>query len=342
VAKVTNVNNLEDGDAILLVYEGENCAMSTSQGDNNRSNSSITLSENKTYAPSASVQKIILVKAGDYYFFYCNTDDEVPANDGYLYAASSSSNQLKTTTTPNNNAKASISISSGNATITFQGSNTRNIIRFNTSDGQKKFSCYSSTSDFPVVQIYKEVPAVTVSSAGWTTYVAPENVSFPYGVSGYIASITSSSSIHLTEILAAPKGTAVVIKAAQGTYPLEVVAADACDDVDDNILQASDGSVTGNGSTIYALGVGKEGDNEGKVGFFLVNTDVTVPAGKAYLTYSGSGPAPSMIRIEDEVEVITNIENIEANEKAVKFIENGRILILRDGITYDALGRKIR
>ena len=54
--------------------------------------------------------------------------------DGYLYAAASNYNYLRTETTPdeNGNAKATIGISSdGDATIVFQGKNTRNNLRFN-------------------------------------------------------------------------------------------------------------------------------------------------------------------------------------------------------------------
>ena len=82
------------------------------------------------------------------------------------------------------------------------------------------------------------------------------------------------------------------------------------------------------------------------LGFYKNANAFTLGANTAYLPvgFTGSTPdaAPSLFRIVEENQNATNIENIEANDKAVKFIENGRILILRDGITYDALGRKIR
>ena len=59
-----------------------------------------------------------------------------------------------TTSSADNNAKASISISSGNATITFQGDNSRNVVQYNSSS--KLFSCYASASQY-AVQIYKKV-----------------------------------------------------------------------------------------------------------------------------------------------------------------------------------------
>ncbi len=182
--------------------------------------------------------------------------------------------------------------------------------------------------------------ALTIGSALWTSHVTTDAVDFT-GVTAYIAKAVNGETISLKEVTSAPANTPVIIKGdAQKTYYLQTKY-ESLDDVSSNLLLASDGSVTGDGSSIYALGVGKEGENEGKVGFFLVRNDATIPAGKAYLTYSGTG-APSMLRIEDEAEIITNIEDVEASNKAVKFIENGQLLIKRDNVVYDTMGRIIR
>ena len=52
--------------------------------------------------------------------------------------------------------------------------------------------------------------------------------------------------------------------------------------------------------------------------------------------------APMRFWIEDEENNATNTEDIQAVNEAVKFIENGQLLIKRDGIVYDAFGRVIR
>ena len=67
-----------------------------------------------------------------------------------------------------------------------------------------------------------------------------------------------------------------------------------------------------------------------------------IPAGKAYLDLTSLGAAPDRLRIVFEGNNATNIENIEANEKAMKYVENGRILIKKNGITYDTLGRIVK
>lgn len=71
---------------------------------------------------------------------------------------------------------------------------------------------------------------------------------------------------------------------------------------------------------------------------------VTCPQYKAYIDLSGvSSLAPSrFIEIPLAPENATNIEDLEASDSVVKFIHNGQLLIKRDGITYDALGRIVK
>ena len=182
--------------------------------------------------------------------------------------------------------------------------------------------------------------AVTIGSAGYTTYVPTNKVSFPTGVTAYIVSATSASSVTLVEKESVPAKTPIILKGDEGNYTLPVLET-APEDVTGNLLQASTGFATGDASTIFALGVGKEDPYDGVVGFYVVKDGEKIPACKAYLTY-GAGGAPSMLRLEDEEENATNVENIQAMDKAIKFIENGRILIKKNGIVYDTMGRIIR
>ena len=186
--KVTNTSDLENGDAILIVNEVSAVALSTEQNTNNRGEEDIVLNNNAIDGPSENVQKIILVKDGDYYYFYVgkNNDDK----DTYLYAASNSSNHLKSTAEPDDNAKASITFSDGSANVKFQGDNTHNLLKYNKSS--KLFSCYASGQTD--IQIYKEVvkPFVlnisskatdgnnnyyaTISNLGEGNFVVPEGL----------------------------------------------------------------------------------------------------------------------------------------------------------------------
>ena len=57
-------------------------------------------------------------------------------------------------------------------------------------------------------------------------------------------------------------------------------------------------------------------------------------------------PAPSAgapaIRIIMEGNEATDIQSIEAGEKAVKFIKNGQLFIQKDGITYTVTGIAVK
>ena len=64
---------------------------------------------------------------------------------------------------------------------------------------------------------------------------------------------------------------------------------------------------------------------------------VSVPRFRGAL-WSDVALAPSLRIVENA----TNIENIEANEKAVKFIENGKLLIMKEGVVYDMMGAVVR
>lgn len=142
--KVLDVNDLCAGDTISIVNETNKTAMSTTQNKNNRGGTTIEISDG-CFEASSDVQRILLESGtveNTYAFNVAN---------GYLYASSSSKNYLVTSSEIDTNASWKISISNGNATIKATGSNTRNLIRYNSNN--KLFSCYSNGQ--MDVQIYK-------------------------------------------------------------------------------------------------------------------------------------------------------------------------------------------
>ena len=293
--KVTDASTLEDGDCILIVNEAAGMAMSTTQNDNNRGIKAITLTEGTTYAPEAGVQKLILKKVteneNDYFYFYTGT--------GFLYAASSGSNHLKTENAPDedDNAKASITISTGNAAIQFQGDHTRNLIRYNSSNSI--FSCYGSGQQ--PVQIYKEVAKTVpleISDAGFATYCSAYALNFSgTGLTAYQAGMNGTT-VEFTEVSDVPAETGVLVKGDAKTYNVPVVASSSTD-VDDNKLV---GTVTGetidgtNASTDFFV----LKKNTAGVGFYRVtNAAYNVRANTAYLAVAkGSTPAKGFIPVD--------------------------------------------
>lgn len=143
---LTDINDLIDGDSIIIVSSDNSSALSVTQNNNNRGVSTafnftdgiITLLDN-------SVQILETHKADDLWELY----DGV----GYLYAASSTSNHLKTQNVNNANGQWDISIDENTheASIVAQGTNTHNILRYNSTNNL--FSCY--LNGMQAVKIYK-------------------------------------------------------------------------------------------------------------------------------------------------------------------------------------------
>ena len=159
---------------------------------------------------------------------------------------------------------------------------------------------------------------ISIGSSGYTTFVAPKDVSFPSGVTAYIATSMTSSSLSLTEKNSVPAGTPVILKGNAGTYSL--TGTTTPENVTGNLLLASNGSVTG-GTGIYALA--KKND---VVGFYPVASSVTIPKDKAYIN-TGAQVKGYVFDFEDDA---TNIRSME----------DGRSM-MEDGIIYNVAGQRL-
>ena len=150
---VTDASTLAAGDKLLIVYAAETKIMSTSTvSDNYRVPGNFDFNDDKTITPTENDAIVVLGGSNGAWTLYVSNGDE----KGYLSAASSSKNNMKTVQTVDKNAQASISISSSNATIKFQGSYEKNLLKYNT--GNPRFSCYASNSTgtyFP--RIYRQI-----------------------------------------------------------------------------------------------------------------------------------------------------------------------------------------
>ena len=155
---VTALGDLCVGDQVIIAAANYLYAMSTTQGETNRSSTDITKSDDKSklaQEPSSSVQILTIEKgsvSGTYAF---NT------GDGYLYSASSKSNCLGTQDDIDANASWAISVSDGVASLASQGSNTRNTMLFSLTT--KIFTSYKSDSKMSPIALYRNI---TVSGEG--------------------------------------------------------------------------------------------------------------------------------------------------------------------------------
>ena len=151
---VTDVTKLVAGTEILISYvDDDGATVMGEQKSNNRSGVAAVVNQDGTITPNNDAQVIVLEGDSENGWYF-------NVGTGYLYASSSSGNQLKTETTidENGNAKATISIEDGDVTIQFQGTNTRNTMRFNPNNGSPLFACYASNSTTGFLpQIYRKV-----------------------------------------------------------------------------------------------------------------------------------------------------------------------------------------
>ena len=176
----------------------------------------------------------------------------------------------------------------------------------------------------------------TVGTAGWATFSSNYQLDFTgKTVNAYIITgVNGSNVVTVSQVYKVPANTGLLLSGTTDDIP---VATGETDNVDGNELVAGDGSLIDGASNKYVLANQAQG-----VGFYTMEDDLIVPCGKAYLVHGTGGGAPSVIRIVDEENNATSIKAINADNNAVKFIENGTLYILREGVVYDALGRMVR
>ena len=136
---VTSTDQLVAGRKYLIVNTAAGKALSTTQNSNNRGAVEVSINNGVIESIGSSVCELQLGNENNHWTFFDSS------NNGYLYAASSGSNYLRTQTNNDANGRWTISIASNNtATITAQGSNTHNLIRYNSTNNPPIFSCYES------------------------------------------------------------------------------------------------------------------------------------------------------------------------------------------------------
>ena len=149
---VTDVNQLVAGRTYLIVNTSARKAMGASSSNgNNRTAVDVTITDN-VIPGLGNACELTLGSEGNYWTLF---DANWGTSGGFLYAASSGSNYLKTQATCDDNGRWSISITSnGVATIQAQGTNTRNVIKYNSGNNPPIFSCYASSSNMQNVYLF--------------------------------------------------------------------------------------------------------------------------------------------------------------------------------------------
>lgn len=175
---------------------------------------------------------------------------------------------------------------------------------------------------------------VTLGENGYSTFATD----YKYTVEGaevYKAAYNGSDAVTLTEVVDAvvPANAGIILKGTAGEIVTLTASGSAATELAGNGLV---GVVAPLAATegMYVLST-----NAGVTEFNPCQAGVMIPAHKAYISIPSNAPAIRIIFAENGA---TGINELEGAEKAVKFIENGKLYIQKDGVVYDATGAKVK
>lgn len=152
------------------------------QNDNNRAEIEVETSGDRIVAQDTYTSLLVLPAKNGTFALYDQKEN------GLLYAASSGKNYLRTTSSyVDKNAFANISYNGTEWSIKFAGSNTRNLLRYNSQN--TVFSCYGSGQEPVSIYVSSEAP-VTFNADAWAdSFIA--NVSSKCDATGETAAWTA-------------------------------------------------------------------------------------------------------------------------------------------------------
>lgn len=203
----------------------------------------------------------------------------------------------------------------------------------------------TSTRNIKTITITYIDATPTLGANGWSTFSAP----FKFAVTGaevYMAAPDAEQ--NATKVILSkvengivPAEEGVILKGTEGATvtitPTNAEASDYDDNLNDLMNTAVAPAIASEGSNMYVLAT------IGGTTAFYPCGNITIPMNKAWMfIFPAANQAPDAIRIEFAENSATNIQNVEGAEKAVKFIENGKLFILREGVVYDATGRMVK
>ena len=297
---VADASKLAAGQKIIIASEENGGkAISTTQNTNNRAATDVTITNNKIASEglSSSVE-VFTLETGTVsgtFAFKCDS--------GYIYAASTGSNWLRTQDNKDANASFAISISSSDATITAQGTNTRNTIRYNPNTSANPpvplFSCYASNATTGYA------PRLYVNSG---TKVYPTSISIDSTASVSVGSTKAlsvsytPSNVNVKEVTWRSSNTAVAT-------------------VDGGIVTG----VKSGTATIYAKAATKTG--------YTAEVGCTVTVSNVAVTGVSLDKSSGTLKVDEKVTLIPTVAPSNATNKAVTWsTSNSSVATAVDGV----------
>ena len=340
--RITDASALKVGMRIIIASiadeNGDAVTMGMTQNTNNRSVVDGATVNGNQLTP-ADGTAVFTLEAGteENTFAFKSSENE------YLYAASSSSNYLRSQSQNDANGSWTISISDGEATITAQGTNTRNKLRYNGTSNL--FSCYSSGQKAVVLYALETYERSGLDIGRHYTICLPKKIIAVRGATFWGINNGDASAVYM-ELQQPPfeAGTPFIFYATAST--LEVVyEGDATDTpVPNGALRGTlsymdHTALTAAGSQVYLM------YNNALHPLGTANNHLD--ANRAYLLFEelqAGAPAPGrqVKRMPLQTDVTTGIEDVEASVQPKKMLIDGQLFIRCGEKLYNATGSMVK
>ena len=320
---VLTYNKVESN--VVYYAEAENISGATS---NSGGNANIRCSDAKGAYFEAETN-IVTLPAGRYTIY-----TQVWGNTGVTFTFKAGEKTIREHSTTG-------SLNPGNSSFTLTESTTIKV----SASGQ-------SGKVLDLIYIVKTGDVATIGAKGYTTFSS----SYPLNldeISGGTAYKVVSSGV--TEKVVTPSAASGSIAAGEGlilsgdpgaSVTIPVVASG--DAISGNLMigcptGATLNSETPNYGTCYVLVNGTtEAEFKNLTNWIEADKTVEIPAGKAYLNTTASNGARSMRLSFGDITGVANVEAAaEAKAQDGKFIENGKLVIIKNGVKYNAAGAKL-
>jgi len=174
--------------------------------------------------------------------------------------------------------------------------------------------------------VFTPTATITTNAGSWASFTPSWNATLSAGATAYIITNVAGDAITAKAVDVLKAGEGYFVKGAAASTPYTATAsAETATSVDGNMIKGctTDTNINGEGDDKYVLGT----DGSGKSGLFLVNSAVTVGAGKAYLQTATAGARKFLSLDFDDVP--TGITNVEASKG------------LFDGDVYNLRGQRV-
>lgn len=351
-ALVTDASQLVAGKKVIIAEAVESDGEAKTMGVQNNNNRAAVVSTvaSGILTPNVATKTFTLADAGNSKWALQGTDSK------YLYAASSNSNYLKSQDEIDDNATWTIGIENSKAAITANGTNTRNIIRFNSSSSL--FSCYASgqndialyiqqQEDTPIdpEQSFEDVRTGLEIGRHYTICMPKKIVAIDGATFWGINNCDEGKTSVYLEMQQPPfeAGTPFIFYATATTLKVAYEGEETATPIENGALHGTfvdmdHAALEAAGNQVYLMY---------QNALHPLGTNNHLDANRAYLLFEElvpGTPAPGrqVKRMPMHTNITTGIENIEASDRPTKMLIDGKMFIRCSEKLYDATGSLVK